>query len=236
MKSVTICITNYQSGDAVALCVESIRKFTAYPHDIAVYDDATNQAKYDDLPYLRGIRDKGWIRLIEGKRRIMHGPALSILLDSCTTDLAMILDCDIQIIAPGWLDDMVGAQEQSKAAIMVDLESYPDNPAVFKSWFFMLDMRQYPYIKAHWDYTTRPDFISWEVTPNAMYPTGYLVYEKAIAQGRPVVPIPRNVFAKYRHPAHISVLSDSLDTSHIAARQGRYSIIQAELRKLRCSP
>ena len=49
MKSVTICITNFQSGvDTIALCIESVRKFTAYPYEIAVIDDGSDPTLYGE--------------------------------------------------------------------------------------------------------------------------------------------------------------------------------------------
>jgi glycosyltransferase involved in cell wall biosynthesis len=232
-KSVSICITNYQSGDTVALAIESIRKFMDYPHEIAVYDDASDTRCYDDIKYLRECRDKGWIRLVEGDKRVNHGPALARLLATCDTDLAMILDCDIQIIGSGWLEPIVKVQEKTGAAMVVDLESFPDNPSVLKSWFFMLDLKQYPFVKAGWDYSIRPDFVSWSTTPNALYPTGYLVWKNCHDQHRPVVPLPAGTHEKFRHHTHMSVLSYPMEGENYEIRQKRYLIIQDELRKLR---
>jgi GT2 family glycosyltransferase len=235
MQSVTICITSFQSGDTVALCIESIRKFTAYPHEIAVIDDATDPALYDDLTYLRDIRDKGWIRLVENEQRLNHGPSLSRLLDTVTTDLAMIMDCDIQIKKSGWLESMVAAQESVNAAMVTDTEAFPDNPVTLQSWFFMLDMHQYPHVKADWDYSTRPDFISFEKTPNALYPTGYKIWKNCLNQGRPIVPLPAHARSSYHHYTHVSVLSFPQVGPEWEVRQRRYAVIQAELRKLRAS-
>ena len=238
MKTVAILITNYQSGDTIALCIESIRKFTSYPHDVMVYDDMTDPALYPDLTYLREAQAKGWISLTEGTSRAGHGRSLARLLESCHSDLAMILDCDIQIKAPGWLDEMVAAQEKPGAAMVVDQESFPDNPISIVSPFFMMDMAQYPFIKvsgSEWDYTKRPDFISWDETPNAMYPTGYHVLKNCLDQGRPVVPIPVSVHAKFFHHTHISVLSLPMSGPAYEIRQKRYAIIQTDLRKLRAA-
>ncbi len=233
MKSVSICITNFQSGDAVALCIESVRRFTKYPHEIVVYDDASDTRYYNDIEYLRAVRDKGWIRLIEGEQRVNHGPALARMLDTCQTDLAMVMDCDIQIVRDGWLEAMVETQERAGAALVVDLEAFPDNPVTLKSWFFMLDLKQYPAVKAEWDYSTRPDFVSFDATPNAMYPTGYHVWANCDKQGRPVVPLPDAARRAYIHPTHISVLSFPQSGPNWDARQKRYAVIQSELRKLR---
>lgn len=236
MKSVIICITNYQSGDTIALTIESIRKFTEYPHSILIYDDKTDPALYDDLTYLRDAQARGWLTLIEGQERSGHGVCLARLLEACKSDLAMILDCDIQIKANGWLEEMVSAQEHARAAMVVDQESFPDNPISIVSPFFMIDMAQYPFIKVPekmWDYTKRPDFIDWDVTPNAMYPTGYHVLKHCLDQGRPVIPIPDAVRKKFFHHTHISVLSLPQSGPEWEIRCGRYAVIQNELRRLR---
>ena len=233
MKTVTICITNYQSGEAIELAIESIRKHTARPFSIIVYDDATNEDRYSDLKYLRVARDKEWIKLIEGGARTGHNGALPRLLDAVTDDLAMVIDCDIQITGDGWLDEMVATQEAHNAAFIVDIESFPNNPIALQSWFFMLDMRQYPEFKTTWEYTKRPDFISWEVTPDALYATGYRVYERALNQGRIIIPVPITVRAKFQHFTHISVLSWPPNCPGYEIRQKRCAIIQAELRRLR---
>ena len=236
MKSVTICVTNYQSGDTMALCIESIKKFTAYPHEILVYDDATDPGLYDDLTYLRDAQDKGWIRLIEGEERVMHGKGVARLLDAVTTDLAMILDCDIQVFRAGWLEKMVTHQEATGAALISDIEVFPDNVAI-ASWFFMLDMVQYPFVQADWGYTQKvPGDAS-----AGMYPTGHQIYKRILDQGRIIAPFPAGLSPArpsgptdyYRHHCHISVLSMPQSGPCWDIRQQRYAIIQNELRKLR---
>lgn len=238
MKTVTICMTNYQSGDTVALAIESIRKFTAYPHEIAVYDDATDPRLYDDLTYLRAVQAKGWLRLLEGQSRVMHGRALATLLDTVTTDLAMVMDCDIQILKPGWLELMIAQQEKTGAALISDIEIFPDNVAI-ASWFFMLDMAQYPSVKAEWGYTQK---VPGDVKAG-MYPTGHQVYKHILDQGRIIAPFPAGLSPDrpsgptdyYRHHCHISVLSMPQSGPCWDIRQQRYAIVQSELRKLRAN-
>jgi GT2 family glycosyltransferase len=233
MKSVTVCITNYQSGEAVQLAVESVRKHTAQPYSIIVCDDASDPAFFDDLAYLRKAREKGWIQLIESEKRGGHDTALPKILSTVMTDLAMIIDCDIQITGDGWLDEMVDAQEKSNAAIVADSESFPDNPIAINTWFIMLDMGQYPKFQATWAYTKRPDFVSWEETPDALYATGYRIYERAHDQGRTIIGVPVSVRAKYKHYGHISVLSWPQGCQNYSVRQKRINIIREELGKLR---
>jgi hypothetical protein len=155
------------------------------------------------------------------------------MLETVTDDLAMIIDNDVQIFGHGWLEEMVEVQEKNDAALVVDLQGFSDNPVTLNSWFFMLDMHQYPFIKAEWHYTKRPDFIDWDKTPNALYPTGYRVWEKAHEQGRAVIPIPDSVRAKWRHYEHIAMLSMPQHGPEWDIRQKRYAKILAELKNLR---
>jgi glycosyltransferase involved in cell wall biosynthesis len=230
VKSVTILITNHNAGDTVALCIESIRKYTRYPYSIIVYDDATDSEQYDDLTYLREVHEKGWIRLIEGNPRIMHGKAVSRLLDETNTDLALIMDCDIQIKSPGWLEGMVEAQESTNACLVGDMESLPDGDdlqVAFSSWFFMLDMVQYPHVKAEWCYTPRKD--------SGIRPTGWQIWKKITDQGRIITPLPVSVKKRFYHHIHISVLSLPKEGANYEIWKSRYARIQAELKKLRSS-
>lgn len=229
-KSVSILITNHNVGDTIALCVESIRRFTNYPHSIIVYDDATDSKHYDDLIYLRDAQNRGWIRLIEGKQRIMHGKAVARLLDEAKTDLVMVLDCDIQIKGSGWLEEMVEAQESTNACLVADMESFADGDdlqVAFSSWFFMMDLKQYPHVKAEWCYTPRED--------GGLRPTGWQIWKKIHDQGRIITPLPESVKKRFCHHTHISVLSLPKEGPNYAVWLSRYAVIQAELSRLRRS-
>ena len=227
-KTVSILITNHNVGDTIALTIESIRKFTQYPYSIIVYDDATDPKQYDDLTYLREAHSKGWIRLIEGKKRIMHGRAVAHLLSETKADLAMIMDCDIQIKSFGWLEDMVKAQELTNACLVADMESFPDGDdlqCAFSSWFFMLDMTQYPYVKAEWCYTPRED--------GGLRPTGWQIWKKIHDQKRVITPLPEGMTERFCHHLHIAVLSLPKEGENYAVWLTRYAVIQAELSRLR---
>lgn len=227
MKSIDILITNHNSGDTIALCIESIRKYTDYPHNIIVHDDATDPKEYDDLTYLRKAHEKSWIRLIEGNPRIMHGKSIARLLDETKTDLGMVMDCDIQIKGSGWLENMIKTQESTGACLVGDMESFIDGNVAFSSWFFMLDMKQYPHVKAEWCYTPRED--------GGLRPTGWQIWKKIIDQGRVIAPLPANVKEKFYHHTHISVLSLPKEGPNYEIWRNRYSVIQAELQRLRTS-
>lgn len=150
MKTVSILIANWNSYQAIELCIESIRHYTTYPnYNIIVYDDCSDNEA--DLRYLREKQKQGWLELIEGKERLRHGGSLNILInESCKADLAMIMDCDIQILSKGWLANMVelvsqdekiiaatncfGIQRRGKSCLLAPFAAF---------WFGMVNMKAY---------------------------------------------------------------------------------------------
>ena len=236
MKTVEILIPNFNSGEAIELTIETIRKFAGYPFTMTVRDDATWSTPdssvrlfegYNDLEYLRAERDAGRINLIEGETRIMHGAGVAIMLDQCQADLAMIIDCDMQFIAHGWLAEMVALQEKTNAALIVKMEHFPDDNDCLQSWFVMVDMKQYPLVRDDWSYREREDGQpGWRAT-------GHFIWRNVLNRGLVWVPTPESIIEKYRHYCHISVLSAPQEGPNWEVRRQRYALIQDELRKLR---
>ena len=157
-KSVSILIPNRNGFEATQLCVESIRKFTNYPnYKIIVYDDCSSypqdgvkKPNMIDLTYLRECQEKGWLRLIEGKEHARHGGALNRLVNQeCDTDYAMICDCDIQILQPNWLTDLITLAEKDPMVICIVNDKKPGyvpfgyRTGMFTFWFGLVNMKAY---------------------------------------------------------------------------------------------
>jgi len=105
MKPVSILISNWNGGDALKLCIESVIKRTDYPnYRIVVLDSSKPESP--DRKYLHIMRDSGKLKLLEFEQQILHGHAIWELLKVCDTELACILDSDIEVMIPGrsWLD------------------------------------------------------------------------------------------------------------------------------------
>jgi len=165
MKTVSILISNHNSFYAIQLCIESIRARTDYPnYQIIVHDDESPNGV--DIKYLEEAEAKGWIRLIRGNRKrwaeeretfsaqghpapYWHGCAVNILInETCQTDLAMLLDCDIFIKNPDWLSCM--AQSIEDDTLVVAAEWQPDwrgtgflVPGWYLPSFCMINMKAY---------------------------------------------------------------------------------------------
>ena len=150
MKTCSVLIPNYNSFEAICLCIESIRRHTAYPHRVIVYNDRCINGV--DSAYLRDCLAKGWIdELYEGDVQQTHGGSLNILInEKCKTDYAAIIDCDIVIRGDGWLEDLIAeAEKDPKIIAVVD---YKDGgyafdggyrTAIYLFWFGLINMQNY---------------------------------------------------------------------------------------------
>jgi len=259
MKTCSILVSNYNSFEAIQLCIESVAKYTKYIYEIIIYDDAsTNNV---DLEYLRRQRNIGYLELIEGKKRLNHGGALNQLLKRCDTDLAMILDNDIQILTPGWLEDIVSLTT-SKTLIIAGMEyglgaasaklCYPD---WFQTWFMMINMDAYrdgmeiDWARAFIDKSVEP-FRSlvkhcdkFDKFERIHLPVGARLHNKILNENPEgygfVTPIPSYITNKFHHFAHVSCIATraECDTEDFTqARERKMEAIKCQLKILRGGP
>jgi hypothetical protein len=264
MKSCSILISNYNSFEAIQLCVESIRKYTKYPHKIVVLNDHCIN-KVDDI-YLRDCQKKGWIELYESSEQLTHGGVLNKLMNEiCDTELAALLDCDVQIKATGWLDDLIECVVDPKVLAVceiagVRISSYGYYvPGFYRLCFSLLNMEAYrDGMQVDWRH-------EWETREKEPYKNmfrclddiprprnfndnsvdvdpGSKLWVKVNydnPKGYGVVSLPEKVNSKYYHYGHISMISIPNPThskSVAQVRTERMGKIGEELRRLRCQP
>lgn len=233
MKTCSILISNYNSFEAIQLCIESVRRYTKYPHEIIVYDDRSTNVV--DRGYFFDAQEKGWIKAIFGINRLNHGGAINKLLDFCDIDLAMILDNDIQILESGWLEQIVKLiKDDVLIACNVECNyksAQPSYPTWMQTWFMMLNMRAYrDGMEVDWS----------RITENGiMFPVGAKLWIKTLNDNPKeyrFINIPESITKKYRHFAHVSCIAteDPSDEKWlIKARKEKLEEIKRELTKLR---
>ena len=253
MRTVDILIPNYNSFEAIELCIESIWKYTNTPFSIIVYDDGSTNGVY--LEYLRKVHDIGRITLVKGPRRIDHGGAINMLLYCSNADYAMILDNDVEILRAGWLADTLALMDEKTllaAGIERDYQSarlsYPD---WFQSWFMMINMKAYrdsmsvdwekEFVNKH-DPAVAPFIVGrphYEESDAALLPVGTRLMIKLATDnpsGYKIQPIPEAIQKKFRHHAHVSSIAteDPSDTPEfIEARRRKMTEIRKALERLR---
>lgn len=103
----TICVVNYKTLELTKCCLRSIRKFTKYPYEVIVVDNAS---KDESLDYLKTIN---WIRLIERSTEndpnggYSHAIALDRGLANCKTEFFISMHSDTIVLREDWLADLV---------------------------------------------------------------------------------------------------------------------------------
>lgn len=263
MKTCSILISNYNSFEAIQLCLESVRKYTQYPHKVMVFDDAsTNEV---DVKYLRKALEDGLIhKLIEGKKQLTHGGALNILINGlCNTDYAVVLDCDTQIKGYGWLTDLMNLASRDPGILAVcnfkheGINSYGYRTGFYTFWFGFLNMVAYrdgmqvdwilsrenrnkePY-KSLFDFLSgipKPETFDENVVFNDPGSQLWVKVRYDNPKGYRVINVPVGILAKYRHFGHISMISIP-HPSHSEQvkfnRETRFAQIRTELARLRC--
>jgi len=257
VKSCSILITNQNSYEAVQVCIESVKYHTKYPnYQIIVYDDCSDNGV--DLPYLRAKQDLGWLRLIEGKEHKDHGGSLNILVNEiCQTDLAMILDCDIQILRDNWLTDMINVLSSDEKAIAVCncLETKRRREAVYvgpfcEFWFGLLNMNVYR-DGMQVDWTPQIIYDKKEITlySEDMDAAGIDIFVLDVGSKLPVrvlydnpkgyniiSPIPENITAAFKHylqiTCHLSATGPQAEEIKDHAKQ-KLDVMKSELKSLR---
>jgi len=263
MKSCSILISNYNSFEAIQLCIESVRKYTQYPHKIIVFDDASINTV--DLEYLREAKEEGFIhKLIEGKKQLTHGGSLNVLInENCDTEYAAVLDCDTQIRGHGWLTDLMNLASKDPMVLAIcdfkheGITNDGYRTGIYLFWFGLLNMTAYrDGMQVDWmlskedrnqePYKSLFSFLSGIPKPAgfnenlAINDPGSKLWVKVRydnPKGYKVISVPPGVFAKYRHFGHISMISIP-DPRHSAQvrinRETRFAQIKTELARLRC--
>ncbi len=255
MTPVEILVTNRNSREAIQLCVESVRAYT-HPGDYAliVYDDCSDNDL--DLPYLREAQGKGWLRLIEGRARALHGGALNVLLNEISVaDYAVLLDCDIEIKRSGWLDDLLALIADDPLAIGVVncLPAKIRGPGTWVApfgewWFGALNMRAYrDGMAVDW----RPVILNDKGTITKVVPVelrqheiqeyifdvGCKLFHKVRTDNPKdyhfVSPLPEEIRSTFRHYLQVSHHLGSTSGAIITHVNGKLAEMRASLNKLR---
>lgn len=239
MKSVSILIPNYHCQEAIELTVESIRKYTN-PEDykMIVHNDMDPRDmdySNQNAQYLKGCEKRGWLEYLESEKNIGHGSSVGVLIDKCDTDLAVFLDCDIQILRHGWLEEVVSLFRDEKDLLFCTLEEIktakPSLSPWLHIWFMALNMKAYrDGMEVDWS-TGRIDGVWWNVGARLLHkvrddnPKGYRIQ-----------PMPKSVESCCYHYAHVSciaIIGPNETPSFIARHNEVFAKIREELATLR---
>ena len=261
VEQVPILISNYNSGDAIELCVESIRRHTLGGlYKLIVFNDMNKNGR--DMAYLSDCAKLGWLEYHQAVEHLGHGEVLNRLFKLAgETSRAVLLDCDIQIKGDGWLDEGLSLLGPSILAICDERPQYVIGaegycPGFYRAWFAFFntdayrdgmsvdwnfsyeDASQQPYADMFSGFASYPKPPGFDPRRVCLDPGSKLWMKVHYdnPRGYQVMGIPSSLRAKFRHFSHVAYFYDVPDDHDDYTRRNKQTIlteIRGELERLR---
>lgn len=151
LPEVTIFIASINTASATELCIRSIDRFTPREsYSLYVGDCGSTD---DSLPRLMSLLREGLIDDVAlAPHGRFHGEWLDDWTATCRTRFAVVVDSDVEILEPGWLESLVNTAHETDAAIVCseiieEIHNYVDHTGVARRlarrpsvWMILLDV------------------------------------------------------------------------------------------------
>lgn len=123
---VSILIPTRNAEDLVRQCIESIDTLTTYPnYEIILVDNGSDDKKA--LAYFKSLADAGTVKLIRDDRPFNYSALNNGAAEQCSGEVICLLNNDIEVISPDWLEEMVSTALQPGVGAVGAMLYYPDD-------------------------------------------------------------------------------------------------------------
>jgi len=207
LPDVTIFIASINTASATELCIRSIDRHTQRgAYTLCVGDCGSTDAS---LPRLMKLLHDDFIDdVMLAPRGRSHGSWLDLWTSTCVTRFAVMIDSDVEILQPHWLDTLLETARLSDAAIVCaevvdEVPNYVDHTGVARrlarrpsAWMMLLDV---PKCRggASWQFAMEDD----PTIPEKQWglDTGARLMRELNSAGERVVVAPREFQNCFRH-------------------------------------
>jgi hypothetical protein len=133
LPKVSIIIPTRNGVDLLRVCIHSLGR-TDYPNiEIVVVDNQSDDA--GTIAYLKELTQRLGVRILAYPYPFDYAKMHNFAIPQAQGDYVCLLNNDIEVIAPGWLRDMLGvAQREGVGAKLL----YPDGTVQHAAWFSAL--------------------------------------------------------------------------------------------------
>ncbi len=122
---VSIIIPTKDKTDFLRRCIDSIQQKSAYPnYEIIIVDNESSQETRD---YLKQIADNKKCKVIYFNQPFNYSSINNFAVSHATGDFLLFLNDDTEVIAPGWLEEMLGHAQRAEIGAVGAKLLYPDN-------------------------------------------------------------------------------------------------------------
>ena len=123
---VSLIIPTRNGLDLIRQCIRSITEKTTYPdYEILIVDNGSDDA--GTLEYFRSLAANPLVRVLRDDRPFNYSALNNRAVDFATGDFACLVNNDIEIITPSWLDEMVGIAVQPGVGAVGACLWFPDD-------------------------------------------------------------------------------------------------------------
>ncbi|MCR6663417.1 MAG: glycosyltransferase family 2 protein [Luteimonas sp.] len=123
---VSILIPTRDHVDLLRQCVSSIVERTTYPdYEIVIVDNQSSQA--DALRYLDEVRSDQRIKVLKYDAPFNFSAINNAAVDAATGSIVCLLNNDIEVISPGWLEEMAGHASRPDIGAVGAMLYYPND-------------------------------------------------------------------------------------------------------------
>jgi len=124
-RLISIIIPTHDQVDSLKRCIESLLGLTHYQHyEIILVEN--NSQETETLAYYEQLQAVPQIRIIESHQAFNYSSANNLGARQANSDWLLFLNNDIEIIEPGWLDEMALWVSRPEIGVVGARLLYPD--------------------------------------------------------------------------------------------------------------
>lgn len=122
---VSIIVPTRDALELTRRCLESLRRLTSYPaYEVLLVDNRSTDA--DALAWMREQSAQGLVRLLHFDGPFNYSAINNMAVQHARGELLCLLNNDTQVVAPGWLEEMVGQLLEPGVDVVGAKLLYPD--------------------------------------------------------------------------------------------------------------
>jgi O-antigen biosynthesis protein len=123
---VSILIPNKDSQPILKRCIDSIINNTAYPsYEIVIVDNGSTDPR--TLAYYQELSAESWVNIVSYPETFNYSKAINLGAKNSSGDYLLILNNDVEALAPDWLEEMVRWADRPETGVVGAKLLYSDN-------------------------------------------------------------------------------------------------------------